>query len=171
MYWIISSIQKWLTEVKRIFIIFLFGLNLERQRQSAEWQRQMKAFYFVEFACKFLRHRQPFRSSAPQFQLEAEQKRNILRNSVRTWLKLTTPCNQLVNRAPTKSCTARVFEPCNVWNLLESMTVGSRSTMMARGTWRPEPVGEKNVENESSEVETESAYSRLYYEPNERSFV
>ena len=38
------------------------------------------------------------------------------------------------------------------------MTDGSKSTKTARGTWRPAPVDEKNVENESSETETESDF-------------
>ena len=39
----------------------------------------------------------------------------------------------------------------------ESITDGSKSTKTALGTWRPEPVDEKKVENESSVAETESA--------------
>lgn len=34
------------------------------------------------------------------------------------------------------------------WN--PPITVGSKSTITARGTWRPLPVSEKNVENDSS---------------------
>jgi len=42
-------------------------------------------------------------------------------------------------------------------NLPESMTDGSKSTKIALGTWRPDPVDEKKVEKESSEADTESA--------------
>ena len=44
-------------------------------------------------------------------------------------------------------------------NLPESITDGSKSTKIALGTWRPDPVDEKKVEKESSEAETESALS------------
>ena len=44
-------------------------------------------------------------------------------------------------------------------NLPESITEGSKSTKIALGTWRPDPVDEKKVEKESSEAETESALS------------
>ena len=39
----------------------------------------------------------------------------------------------------------------------ESITDGSKSTKIALGTWRPDPVEEKKVENESSDADTESA--------------
>ena len=42
-------------------------------------------------------------------------------------------------------------------NLPESITDGSKSTKIALGTWRPDPVDEKKVEKESSEADTESA--------------
>ena len=44
-------------------------------------------------------------------------------------------------------------------NLPESITDGSKSTKIALGTWRPDPVDEKKVEKESSDAETESALS------------
>ena len=44
-------------------------------------------------------------------------------------------------------------------NLPESITDGSKSTKIALGTWRPDPVDEKKVEKESSEADTESALS------------
>ena len=51
------------------------------------------------------------------------------------------------------------FQSSLSMNLPESITDGSKSTKIALGTWRPDPVDEKKVEKESSDAETESALS------------
>lgn len=113
-------------------------------------RRQSKRYYFIRAICYCFRawNRSLPRTICPRLSRDM----GLIGNRTQPWCVRTPRMGMagganLLDTLRAAALSGRLRNPERYW----PMTVGSRSIITARGTCRPLPVSEKNVENESSQ--------------------